>query len=59
MSRQKGSRNRKPSKQAIASYYKLLAHKADEGDTYAAAKLVELDLFEKTVIKNMPEKTPQ
>lgn len=35
-----GSRNTRPSKRAIANYYKLLSEKADKGDTQAAGWLV-------------------
>jgi len=41
--RPRGSRNAKPSRQAIASYYRLLQAKADEGDTTAAGWLCLLD----------------
>ncbi|MDI5987026.1 hypothetical protein QLQ85_19760 [Halomonas sp. M4R5S39] len=36
----------KPSKAAINDYYRLLQAKADKGDTYAAAKLIELDMLD-------------
>ena len=45
--RPKGSCNAKPSQKAISGYYKLLRSAADDGDTTAAAKLIELDLIEK------------
>ncbi|TDO13790.1 hypothetical protein [Halomonas ventosae] len=38
--RPKGRRNTKPSEAAIAAYYRLLADKADSGDTTAAGWLV-------------------
>ncbi|UYG01767.1 hypothetical protein OCT51_11135 [Halomonas sp. LR3S48] len=37
----------KPTRQAIANYYRLLTDKADQGDTTAAAKLIELDLLDR------------
>ncbi len=40
MSRPKGARNIRPSEAAIAAYYRLLADKADSGDTTAAGWLV-------------------
>jgi len=40
--RPRGSRNAKPSRQAIANYYRLLQAKADEGDTTAAGWLIDL-----------------
>lgn len=40
-----GSRNAKPTKQAIAGYYGLLRSAADNGDTTAAAHLIQLDLL--------------
>lgn len=43
--RPQGSRNNKPTKAAIAGYFRMLRAKADKGDTYAAAKLIELDMI--------------
>ncbi len=47
MSRPKGARNVKPSKRAIDTYYRLLADKAEEGDTTAAGWLCQLDLLDR------------
>jgi len=44
--RPRGSRNTRPSKAAIAGYYRLLQMKADQGDVAAAGKLLELDLLD-------------
>ncbi|GAA1243073.1 hypothetical protein GCM10009578_099280 [Streptomyces rhizosphaericus] len=41
--RPRGRRNTKPSKAAVANYYRLLQDKADEGDTQAAGLLVVND----------------
>lgn len=46
--RPKGSRNAKPTKQAIAGYYGLLRSAADDGDTNAAAHLIQLDLMSRS-----------
>ena len=40
--RPKGSRNTKPSKAAIANYFRLLSEKADQGDVNAAGWLVSI-----------------
>lgn len=45
--RPRGSRNTKPSKAAVANYYRLLQTKADEGDTTAAGWLCQLDLLQR------------
>ncbi|MEA3250554.1 MAG: hypothetical protein U9Q35_03085 [Pseudomonadota bacterium] len=42
MSRPKGARNVKPSREAIQGYYRLLSDAADNGDTQAAAELIKL-----------------
>lgn len=47
MSRPKGACNVKPSKRAIDTYYRLLADKAEEGDTTAAGWLCQLDLLDR------------
>ncbi len=47
MSKPKGARNVKPSRKAIDTYYRLLADKADEGDTTAAGWLCQLDLLQR------------
>lgn len=44
--RPRGSRNTRPSKAAIANYYRLLQDKADQGDTAAAGWLLQLDLLD-------------
>ncbi|RCV90495.1 hypothetical protein [Billgrantia montanilacus] len=41
--RPRGSRNIKPSKAAVANYYRLLQDKADTGDTAAAGWLLLLN----------------
>lgn len=43
--RPRGKKNAKPSREAIAGYYRLLADAADEGDVDAARHLIELDLL--------------
>lgn len=42
MPRAKGSRNTKPTRAAIATYYAMLRSAADEGDVAAAAELIKL-----------------
>lgn len=44
--RPQGSKNTKPTKRAIASYYRLLSEKAEQGDTQAAGWLCQLDLLD-------------
>lgn len=43
--RPRGRRNLKPSKAAVAAYYRMLAEAADKGDTTAAGWLCQLDLL--------------
>lgn len=45
MSRPKGRKNSKPTREAIQNYYRMLAEAADQGDTSAARHLIELDLL--------------
>lgn len=51
--RPRGSRNTKPSKAAVAGYYRLLAGAADQGDTAAAGALVVAD-----AITRKPDEEP-
>lgn len=43
MSRPRGRKNARPSREAIASYYQLLRDAADKGDVSAAAELIKID----------------
>ncbi|MDL4861979.1 hypothetical protein NPJ88_006515 [Halomonas elongata] len=46
--RPKGRHNTKPTKQEVAGYFELLRGAADAGDVNAAAKLIELNILERT-----------
>ncbi|MGQ4879815.1 hypothetical protein ACOJCM_14715 [Billgrantia sp. LNSP4103-1] len=39
--------NVKPTKAAIANYFRLLQDKANQGDTLAAAELIKIDLLDR------------
>jgi len=53
--RPKGRRNTKPSRRAVAAYYRLLQDKADQGDVAAAGKLLELDLLDRRACSHQSE----